>query len=46
MIRLPSDLMDCVEAALDDKVTTNGDRVLCATALVNTVTEAQQNAYK
>tara|TARA_R110002167_G_scaffold57368_1_gene162456 strand:- start:2487 stop:2627 length:141 start_codon:yes stop_codon:yes gene_type:complete len=46
MIRLASDLVDCVEAALDDKVTTNGDRVLCATALVNTGTEAQQNAYK
>ncbi|MBL4631811.1 MAG: phosphoribosylamine--glycine ligase [Paraglaciecola sp.] len=30
---------------IDDKVTTNGGRVLCATALGNTVTEAQQNAY-
>jgi len=25
---------------------TNGGRVLCATALGNTVTEAQENAYK
>ena len=31
---------------VDGKVTTNGGRVLCATALGNTVTEAQQNAYK
>lgn len=31
---------------IDGKVTTNGGRVLCATALGNTVTEAQQNAYK
>jgi phosphoribosylamine--glycine ligase len=30
----------------DGKVTTNGGRVLCATALGNTVTEAQQNAYQ
>lgn len=30
----------------DDQVVTNGGRVLCATALGNTVTEAQQNAYK
>ena len=30
---------------IDGKVTTNGGRVLCATALGNTVTEAQQNAY-
>ena len=32
---------------LNDKgeVTTNGGRVLCATALGNTVTEAQQRAY-
>lgn len=29
-----------------DKVVTAGGRVLCATALGNTVTEAQQNAYK
>ena len=29
----------------DGKVVTNGGRVLCATALGNTVTEAQQNAY-
>jgi phosphoribosylamine--glycine ligase len=28
------------------EVTTNGGRVLCATALGDTVTEAQQNAYK
>jgi len=28
-----------------DKVVTNGGRVLCATALGNTVTEAQQRAY-
>ena len=27
-------------------ITTNGGRVLCATALGNTVTEAQQNAYR
>jgi phosphoribosylamine--glycine ligase len=40
MMRLSSDLVDCVEAALDSKVTTNGIRVLCATALGNTVTEA------
>ena len=32
--------------SIDGKVTTNGGRVLCATALGNTVTEAQQNAYK
>jgi phosphoribosylamine--glycine ligase len=30
---------------LNDKVTTNGGRVLCATALGNSVTEAQRNAY-
>ena len=29
-----------------DQVVTNGGRVLCATALGNTVTEAQQRAYK
>ena len=32
--------------AIDGQVTTNGGRVLCATALGNNVTEAQQNAYK
>ncbi len=31
---------------VDGKVVTNGGRVLCATALGNTVTEAQQNAYQ
>jgi len=31
---------------IDGQVTTNGGRVLCATALGNSVTEAQQNAYK
>jgi len=31
---------------VDGNETTNGGRVLCATALGNTVTEAQQNAYK
>ena len=31
---------------IDGQVTTNGGRVLCATALGNNVTEAQQNAYK
>jgi phosphoribosylamine--glycine ligase len=31
---------------IDGKVTTNGGRVLCATALGNTVTEAQKNAYE
>jgi phosphoribosylamine--glycine ligase len=30
---------------VDGRVTTNGGRVLCASALGNTVTEAQQNAY-
>ncbi|GAB2687749.1 phosphoribosylamine--glycine ligase [Aliiglaciecola sp. 3_MG-2023] len=30
---------------VDAKVTTNGGRVLCATALGNSVTEAQKNAY-
>ncbi|MBU2877553.1 phosphoribosylamine--glycine ligase [Aliiglaciecola lipolytica] len=30
---------------VDGKVTTNGGRVLCATALGNSVTEAQKNAY-
>mgnify|MGYP003385931147 CR=1 FL=1 len=30
----------------DDKVVTNGGRVLCATALGNSVAEAQQKAYK
>ena len=30
---------------IDGKVTTNGGRVLCATALGHTVTEAQSNAY-
>jgi phosphoribosylamine--glycine ligase len=29
----------------DDRVLTNGGRVLCATALGNTVAEAQQRAY-
>ena len=29
-----------------DNIVTNGGRVLCATALGNSVTEAQQNAYK
>lgn len=29
----------------DDHITTNGGRVLCATALGESVTEAQQNAY-
>ena len=33
----------CLEA---DQVVTNGGRVLCATALGNTVTEAQQRAYR
>ena len=32
--------------SIDTKVTTNGGRVLCATALGSTVTEAQKNAYK
>lgn len=31
---------------VDGQVTTNGGRVLCATALGQSVTEAQQNAYK
>ncbi|WP_111978210.1 phosphoribosylamine--glycine ligase [Algibacillus agarilyticus] len=31
---------------IDGKITTNGGRVLCATALGNTVTEAQEAAYK
>lgn len=31
---------------IDGKVTTNGGRVLCATALGNSVTEAQQAAYE
>ncbi|MEP2651701.1 MAG: phosphoribosylamine--glycine ligase [Paraglaciecola sp.] len=31
---------------IDGNVTTNGGRVLCATALGNTVTEAQKNAYE
>lgn len=31
---------------VDGQVTTNGGRVLCATALGNTVSEAQANAYK
>ncbi|HEY5715925.1 MAG TPA: phosphoribosylamine--glycine ligase [Psychromonas sp.] len=31
---------------VDGKVVTNGGRVLCATALGNTVTEAQQKAYQ
>jgi phosphoribosylamine--glycine ligase len=30
---------------IDGKITTNGGRVLCATALGDTVTDAQQNAY-
>lgn len=30
---------------LDGKITTNGGRVLCATALGNSVTDAQNNAY-
>ena len=29
-----------------DQVVTNGGRVLCATALGNTVTEAQKRAYE
>ncbi|MEP1448565.1 MAG: phosphoribosylamine--glycine ligase [Paraglaciecola sp.] len=32
--------------SVDGNITTNGGRVLCATALGNTVTEAQQNAYQ
>lgn len=32
-------------AEVDGKIVTNGGRVLCATALGNTVTEAQQKAY-
>jgi phosphoribosylamine--glycine ligase len=32
-------------AIQDDKIVTSGGRVLCATALGNTVSEAQQNAY-
>ena len=31
---------------VDGQITTNGGRVLCATALGNTVSEAQANAYK
>jgi phosphoribosylamine--glycine ligase len=31
---------------IDGHVVTNGGRVLCATALGNTVTEAQQSAYQ
>ncbi|MEP7704759.1 phosphoribosylamine--glycine ligase [Paraglaciecola sp. 25GB23A] len=31
---------------IDGQVTTNGGRVLCATALGNSVTEAQRNAYE
>lgn len=31
---------------VDGKIVTNGGRVLCATALGNTVTEAQQRAYE
>ncbi|GAA5317051.1 MAG: phosphoribosylamine--glycine ligase [Candidatus Pelagadaptatus aseana] len=31
---------------IDDQITTNGGRVLCATALGNSVTEAQQRAYE
>ena len=31
---------------VDEQVVTNGGRVLCATALGNTVTEAQREAYK
>ncbi len=31
---------------VDDEVVTNGGRVLCATALGNSVTEAQQQAYR
>jgi phosphoribosylamine--glycine ligase len=33
-------------SGVDGKVVTNGGRVLCATALGNTVTEAQQKAYQ
>lgn len=33
-------------ASKDGNVVTNGGRVLCATALGNSVSEAQQNAYK
>lgn len=33
-------------ALKDDKIVTSGGRVLCATALGNTVLEAQQNAYQ
>ena len=33
-------------ALADGQVVTNGGRVLCATALGNTVAEAQQAAYK
>lgn len=42
---LPGKVFHAGTKQIDGKVTTNGGRVLCATALGNTVTEAQQNAY-
>ncbi len=42
---LPGKVFHAGSKLVDGKVTTSGGRVLCATALGNTVSEAQQNAY-
>lgn len=42
---LPGKVFHAGTKTVDGQVTTNGGRVLCATALGNTVTEAQSNAY-
>jgi phosphoribosylamine--glycine ligase len=42
---LPGKVFHAGTKTVDGQVTTNGGRVLCATALGNTVTEAQANAY-
>lgn len=43
---LPGKVFHAGTKTLGGQVTTNGGRVLCATALGKTVTEAQNNAYK
>jgi phosphoribosylamine--glycine ligase len=42
---LPGKVFHAGTKTVNGHVTTNGGRVLCATALGNTVTEAQSNAY-
>ncbi|HEY6644684.1 phosphoribosylamine--glycine ligase [Povalibacter sp.] len=42
---LPGKVFHAGTKLIDDKVTTNGGRVLCAVGLGKTVSESQQNAY-